>query len=90
MKTKKPHRIEVSIECHSRESANIPEDLRDTIQTQCEWRRGKIFVEHIVGYYPFVKDDGDSGTLIEFRSGECMRLRESIDEIDALIDEILE
>jgi hypothetical protein len=78
--------IKVHIACYGEQDMDIPEDLRETLaQGETEdYRFGMVFLEHVFAIYPH--NSGD--TIIEVWN-ESFRVRESVEDIEGLIAEVL-
>ncbi len=73
--------IKVTIKCNTKESIEIPEDLRG--ENEWQWREGYIFIDNIQTFYQQMDKDN---TMIDFCNGENCTVKESVNEVAKLIE----
>lgn len=71
--------IKVHISCH--QDDDIPEALRDEIETKKEWRTAYLNIDNINYFYP----DSAGWTLIDFGEGADLVIKEDLETVHKLI-----
>lgn len=72
--------IALTIKCHA---SIVPEGLEDVVESEKEWREGRVNTEHIAAFYPSLTD---GETCLDLVSGEGFTIKESVEEIQRRID----